>query len=137
MGSSTGNGSGVDNPLHWRYRRDQHMLYVTAQCQTDAGYVLVCRLPNGHSRAERLGTLSLLYDYLQTLEVQLGSDGWELLPLQQRAPNRLKTPTCDLCPIDRHVDVTTRTKTHVHFRCSGCGHEWIVPKPGAVGPLLS
>ena len=109
------------------------MLYVTAQPQPDAGYVIVCRFPDGHSRAERLGTLALLYDYLQTLETQLDSDGWELLPLDQRAPNRLRTPTCELCPIDRDVSVITRTKTHVHFRCSGCGHVWMVPKPGISG----
>jgi len=106
------------------------MLYVTAQCQSDAGYVIVCRFPDGRSRAAQLGTLALLYDYLQTFEAQLGADGWELLPVQQRAPNRLRSPSCDVCPIDRMVDVTTRTRTHVHFRCSGCGHTWVVPKPG-------
>jgi len=77
--------SGVDNPLLWRYCRDQEILYVTAQWQADAGYVLVCRFPDGQSRAERLGTLAVLYEYLQTLEVQLGAEGWELLPVDQRA----------------------------------------------------
>lgn len=120
----------MGNPLVWRYRRDQDMLYVTAQSQTDAGYVLLCRFPDAHSRVVRLGTLALLYDYLQTLEGQLGADGWELLPLDQRAPNRLRPPACEQCPIDRYVDVITRTKTHVHFRCSGCRHVWVVPKPG-------
>lgn len=121
---------GVENPLLWRYCRDQEILYVTAQLQTDAGYVLVCRFPDGQSRAERLGTLAVLYEYLQTLEAQLGADGWELLPVDQRAPNRLRTPTCEECPVDQHVDVITRTKSHVHFRCAGCGHVWVVPKPG-------
>jgi hypothetical protein len=121
----------VSDCLQWRYTRDKQVLYVTAEyAPSTADYELVCHRLDGTREAMHFSALRRLYDYLGVLERQLGAEGWELLPLEQRAPNRLRTPMCAICPIDRHVDVTARTPTHLHFRCSGCGYTWVVPKPG-------
>lgn len=123
--------SGADNPLHWRYRRDHDVLYITAQFEPrDAKFVLVSPVAEGSSRAVRVSTLVALYKHLQMLEARLGAEGWELLPVSQRAPNRLRTPVCTTCGFHVAVEVTRRTPTDVHFRCSGCGEAWVVPKPG-------
>jgi hypothetical protein len=122
----------MGTPLNWRYRRDAQVLYVRADYElTDAEYVLHWHHPDDATRVMRLSTVTLVYDYLRAIETQLGADGWELLPANQRAPNRLHTPLCPTCPLDRHVETTKRSNTHVHFRCTGCGHVWVVPKPGA------
>jgi hypothetical protein len=125
----------VAERLQWRYGRLQQVLYVTAEFTLyDADYVLAWDQPDSTRHFMRFSTLGRLYDYLSALEKQFGADGWELLPGDQRAPNQLRPPACETCPIDKPIDVTTRTRTHVHFRCSGCGRTWMVPKPG---PRLS
>jgi hypothetical protein len=122
----------------WRYRRDRDVMYIRAEHQApDHAYGLVWRHPNGTSRAVRLASLAMLYDHLRLLEEQLGVDGWELMPSQQRAPNRLPTPTCEKCRPQRAVETTRRSATHVHFRCTGCHATWVVPKPGLVASAES
>jgi hypothetical protein len=119
----------------WRYRRHRDVLYIRAEHQPpDHAYGLTWRNPDGTSRAVRLSSLAMLYDYLRLLEEQLGVDGWELLPANQRAPNRLPTPICDKCWPQRAIETTRRSATHVHFRCTGCHSTWVVPKPGAPAP---
>ena len=128
-----GKGVRMLDEMVWRYRRDQEILYVrAAHHASDHAYGLVWRQPNGTSRAIRLSSVAMLYDYLRMLEEQLGVDGWELLPANQRAPNRLPTPICEKCWPQGAVETTRRSVTHVHFRCTGCHSTWVVPKPGVL-----
>jgi hypothetical protein len=121
----------MDDCLRWRYLRDSDVLYLTAEyVAAQNEYVLVIDQLDSTQRVMRFAAIGLLYEYLGTLERQLGATGWELLPVDQRAPNRLRTPICELCLVSHPVEVTHRSKTHVVFQCSGCGYRWVVPKPG-------
>ena len=125
--------SGEGKSFVWRYTREHEVLYVEAHHHTAGGeYLLTWRYPDGTSRSIRLLNLALIYDALHGMEEQLGREGWQLLPPDLRAPNRLLTPSCRACQTDRQVETSTRTPTHVQFRCTGCGYVWIVPKPGVV-----
>ena len=120
-----------NDELVWRYLRDHEVLYLSAS-RANADYLLVSHFPDGTSQTSRTANLAGLYDHLQLLEQQLGAQGWELLPMNQRAPNRLPTPVCETCSTDETIETTSRTPTHVHFRCMQCDHRWIVPKPGVL-----
>lgn len=119
--------------LTWRYQRNEQVLYVRLIHQDLAGYCLTWSYPDGTSRTVRMGNVARLYDSLNQLEDNLGADGWELLPVDQRAPNRLPTPTCELCAPGKPVVTAARTATHVHFQCMQCLRTWVVPKPGIDG----
>ena len=115
----------------WRYRRHRDVLYIRAEHHApDRAYRLICRYPNGTSRAIHLSSLAMLHDHLRVMEDKLGADGWEQLPADQRAPNRLPTPICATCWPQRAIETTQRSVTHVYFRCTGCDHKWTVAKPG-------
>ena len=121
------------NQLIWRYQRQRDVLYVWAHPQrADRDYSLICRYPDGTSRTLGFPKLAPLYDYLHLLENELGAEGWELLPVDHRAPNRLPTPICNTCWPRKPVETTLRTLTHVHFQCAGCHYKWVVPKPGVL-----
>ena len=119
--------------LLWRYRREAQVLYVSVIHRGRTDYSLTWRYPDGTSSTLQMSNVARLYDFLAELEADFGAEGWELLPVDQRAPNRLPTPTCDLCAPGAPVITTTRTETHVHFRCGGCARIWIVAKPGIEG----
>jgi hypothetical protein len=121
----------VPTSLVWRYRRNEQVLYVhTEHTATWADYLLTYRYPNGKCRTMRLSSLAQVYDALHKLETELGAQGWELLPTDRRAPDRLRPPTCETCWA-KPVEVPTRTTTHVTFACTGCARTWVVAKPGS------
>ncbi len=115
--------------LIWRYRRDGQVVYVRAEHE-GGDFRLIWQRPDGTSRSVRMANPARLFDYLNRIEEDLGSDGWELLPVNQRAPNRLATPLCDICAPGPPAVAIQRTTTHVHFECPSCHRTWIVPKPG-------